>query len=516
MNASASMLTPGWRPDGLVDAPHGSAPTRDEADVVIIGTGAAGAAAARALTEAGLDVVLLEEGPWVPPAAFHRDTWGAFRQLWRDRGFQAARGRIFLPILQGMCVGGSTPINGAIVHRLPDEILATWTREHGAGAFLNAADLERSYDQLDTLLGVAPAPEQTLGGNNLAMRRGCEAMGIESHAIRRNVRGCEASSRCLQGCPTARKQAMNVTFVPDALARGARLYARCRVERIDAGSLDHRAVVRGRFRAEGVPAARVEIRARRAVFVGASAIQTPLLLRASGIGRRSGLVGERLQCHPGASVIGVFDEPIEMWRGATQGYESTHWWHERMKFETVGMPLEVLGGRLPGFGVPLLERMGQFGYLAQWGVQIRARALGRVRRRLWGTDIAYDLTNEDVRTLKLGLVRATEMMFSAGAHTVYPGVHGLPEQISSLDEMRAIHDLPDTPRLFHGIASHMFGTATLGRDARGSVVNPTLECHDAPGVYVIDSSVFPTNMGVNPAHTISAIAWLAAEHVANA
>lgn len=513
MNARLEQLRPGWMPDGIVDAPPTpGASVTDEADVVVIGTGASGGAAARALTDAGLDVVLLEEGPWVPPAAFHRDTWGAFKQLWRDRGFQAARGRIFLPILQGMCVGGSTPINGAIVHRLPEPILDVWTKEHGAGAFVNADDLERAYDTLDALLGVAPAPEDTLGGNNRAMRRGCEALGIEHHAIRRNVRGCEGSCRCLQGCPTARKQAMNVTFVPDALRAGARLYARCRAERIEAGGGGARATVRARF--VGAGGGRIEVRAKRAVFVGASAIQTPQLLRASRIGRASRLVGERLQCHPGASVIGVFDDPIEMWFGATQGYETTHWWHERMKFETVGMPLEVLGGRLPGFGAPLLERMAGFGHLAQWGVQVRAQAHGRVRRRPWGTDIAYDLTDDDVRVLKLGLVRATEMMFGAGARQVYPGVHGLPEVVTSVDEMHPIYDLPDTPRLFHGIASHMFGTATIGRDARSGVVGPTLECFDAPGVYVIDSSAFPTNMGVNPAHTISAMAWLAAEHVA--
>ncbi len=82
-----------------------------------------------------------------------------------------------------------------------------------------------------------------------------------------------------------------------------------------------------------------------------------------------------------------------------------------------------------------------------------------------------------------------------------------------MDAIRKIHDLPDDPRLFHGIASHIFGTAKMGPDPRSSVVDETGQCHDTPGLYVIDSSIFPTNMGVNPAHTISAIAWYIAEEL---
>ena len=54
----------------------------------------------------------------------------------------------------------------------------------------------------------------------------------------------------------------------------------------------------------------------------------------------------------------------------------------------------------------------------------------------------------------------------------------------------------------------------MGRDPRGSVVGPELEAHELPGLYVFDSSVFPTNIGVNPQHTISAVSWLAAERLA--
>jgi choline dehydrogenase-like flavoprotein len=105
------------------------------------------------------------------------------------------------------------------------------------------------------------------------------------------------------------------------------------------------------------------------------------------------------------------------------------------------------------------------------------------------------------------------MMFAAGAREVLPGIHGLPDRMRSPDEARLLDALPDDPRLFHCIATHLFGTAVLGRDPARSVVAPDGEAHELPGLHVLDSSIFPTNLGVNPQHTIAGVAWLAAERL---
>jgi choline dehydrogenase-like flavoprotein len=205
-----------------------------------------------------------------------------------------------------------------------------------------------------------------------------------------------------------------------------------------------------------------------------------------------------------------------MWFGATQGFESTHFWNERMKFETVSMPLEFGAARLPGVGPDLMRRLASYGHLAIWGVQIRARAQGRVRRGLLASKvIEYDMTREDIGDLKLGVKRLVQMMFAAGAREVMPGVHGLPERISSVDEVEKVLDLPDDPRYFHCIAAHLFGTAVMSKDPANGVVGTDCQAHELPGLYVTDSSVFPTNMGVNPQHSISAVSWLVSERIAN-
>jgi len=406
-------------------------------------------------------------------------------------------------------------MNGAIIHRLPKPIYDSWCETHGVGSVLSYDDLVRVFDQMDDELGVDTAPDAVFGRNNALMAKGVEALGGKGNRIRRNVRGWRRQARCLHGCPTGQKQSMNLSYVPRAIAGGARVYAECRVSRVLAEGGRARYVV-ARFRTkDGVVGAKARFEARRAVIMSASAIQTPLLLEASGLGRESGLVGRRFQAHPGTSVLGLFDDPVNSWFGATQGYETTHWWDERMKFEAVGVPLSIGAARLPGFGADFVREIARFGHISSWGVQVRCRAMGRVKRGLFGrTVVKYCPTPEDIAVFKIGVRRLVEMNFAAGAREVLLGIHGMPARISSVDELAPLDDLPDDPRLFHYIAAHLFGTATMGTDPKRSVVGPDCQSHEMPGLFVTDSSCFPSNLGVNPQHSIAAVSWLAAERIA--
>jgi len=498
-----------------IDDVAGRGTVRDRADVVIVGTGPAGATAARVLTAAGLDCVLVEEGPAYPPEARRADAWTAFARSWRDMSLQVASGRAFTPILQGRAVGGSTPINGAIIHRLPEPVQATWAAEHGVGSLLSLENLHRAYDRMDAELSVAPTAREVLGGNNLLFERGCRALGWDAAPTKRAVIDCQGSARCNQGCPDGRKQSMEVTYIPRSIAEGARVYATCRAERVLVRG-GRACGVEGRFRepVTGRRGPKLRVRAKRAVLLAAGAVHTPLFLERLGVGGR--LVGRRFACHPGTSVMPRFEEPVRFWHGATQGYECAHFWAERMKFEVVGLPPSVAVSRLPGYGRRLVDRLGELDHLAHWGVQVRSEAFGRVRRRGdAGASIRWDMTPCDVAIMKVGVRRLTEMAFAAGARSVLLGIAGLPDEIHEVAQLDPLFDLPDDPRLFHYICAHLFGTAKIGADRRSGVVAESGEVFDLPGLYCVDASVFPTNMGVNPQHTIGAIAWLMAERLAH-
>ena len=87
--------------------------------VVIVGSGAGGATVAAELAEAGVDVVLLEEGGYHPTESFTAGTGRALRTLYRDGGGGMAIGRPSVLYAEGRCVGGSTVVNGGMSWRTP-------------------------------------------------------------------------------------------------------------------------------------------------------------------------------------------------------------------------------------------------------------------------------------------------------------------------------------------------------------------------------------------------------------
>ena len=486
----------------------------DAFDYVVVGSGAAGAVAAHTLAHAGLSVAIVEEGPWVKTRQFGERVYDAFRQMVRDGGAQVIEGRAFIPLLQGRCVGGSTVMNSAIAHRTPDDVLAEWADRFGLGAHLTSRVLEPHFAALERELNVHAVNDDVLGNNNRLFLDEAGSQGLTARRMNRYERGCRGSGRCVQGCPNGAKQGMNVSYVPWALALGARIYCACRVDRVTV-ERGRATGVQARTTAPGGGGRTVRLRARRGVLVAASTVQTPNVLARSGL--RSPALGRHFQCHPGFGLGGVFDHPVEMSFGATQGAECTELRRtERIKLETIAMPPELAAVRIPGIGRELHgSRFGVFANLAVWAVVVRSEAEGTVTAGWGGRDkVKLTLTKTDVARARRGTALLARMMFEAGAREVWPGIFGLPTVLRSIDEVRLIDLAPLDSRVFSFVTTHLFGAARMGCDPRSSVVAPSFETHEVRGLYVVDSSVFPTNLGVNPQHSIMALSRLAATRIA--
>ena len=487
----------------------GAALTRDHDDVfdyVVIGSGAGGAVAAHTLASAGFAVAIVEEGPWVKTREFGEDVLGAFNTMMRSSGMQVITGRAYMPLLQGRCVGGSTVVNSAIAWRTPEDVIDDWGARFGLSKSITMGALEPHFDALEHELNVRAVHDDVLGENNRLFID--QAKALSATAMRRYDAGCTGSGRCLTGCPSAAKQGMSVSYVPWALAKGARIFTSCRAERVE---------IRG-GRAVGVlarGAREVRLRARRGVFVAASTIQTPNLLHRSGL--RSRALGKHFQVHPGLAFGGIMNHRVEMSFGATQGAESIHYRKtDRFKLETISMQPELAAARIPGVGAELLARMASFSDAAVWAAQIRAEAEGTVRPGWGGIDrVRFTMTDNDIRTTRKACGVIARLMFDAGAREIWPGIYGVPAVLQSADDVRLIEEGPLDPRAYSFVATHLFGAARMGPDPRTSVVRPDFATHEAEALYVVDSSIFPTNLGVNPQHSIMAMSRLAATRVAS-
>jgi len=484
-------------------------------DYVIVGSGAAGATAARTLADSGASIAVVEEGPAVDTAEFDDHIFPTMQRIFRGGGLGAlnARGRAFIPIIQGSCLGGTTVVNSAIVWRIPEDVWESWRSEYGLGQALPLAELHRNWDQIERELYVEPTPPAVWGENNRLLDVAKTNLSVSAFPTRRNVRDCRGSARCFTGCPFGAKQSMLVSYLPYAVKRGATIFTSARVDRILMEGNQAKAVT-GFFHTSTVKKdiAPFILHARKAVIVAASAIQTPLLLARSGV--RSPHLGAHFQGHPGCSLIGVFDQPVNLWSGATQGYESDeHRVDGRFKVEPLALPPELVFGAMPGVGKRWVGNMAEAAHLAVWSVPIRAEAEGIVREGRFGTAVRYDLTPRDMIFLRQGLKFVADLFFAAGAREIIPNVYGLPERLKHQEDGRLLESGPENPSAYSFALTHLFGTARMSVRPQDGVVGTDFCVHGTKNFYVVDSSVFPTNLGVNPQHAIMGIAMLAARQM---
>jgi choline dehydrogenase-like flavoprotein len=488
-----------------------------EADVAIIGTGAGGGVTAEILAAAGLDVVMIEEGPLRSSTDFHMVEAEAYPQLYQESAARKTLDKA-ITILQGRCVGGSTTVNWTSSFRTPASTLAFWRERFGLSG-LTADELAPWFEGMERRLAIGawtlPANE-----NNAALARGAAKLGIATAAISRNVKGCWNIGYCGMGCPTNAKQSMLVTAIPAALERGARLVCGARAERLvlrrgqavmlECAALDARGV-----HATGK---RVQIRARHYV-VAAGAIGSPALLIRSRAPDPHRTLGRRTFLHPTVISAAEMPQRVAGYAGAPQSILSDHFIDRAPIDGPVGFKLEVpplhpvlFGMTLPGLGESHAALMRAFPRaqvliaLLRDGFHPETRG-GTVGLRDDGSPVlSYPLTPVVWDAVRRALLAMAEIQFAAGAKSVMP-VHERARPYSSWTEARAeIGALPLEPLLTRVFSAHVMGGCGMADSPQRGVVDAGGRHFQLDNVSVHDGSVFPTSLGANPQLSIYALA----------
>jgi choline dehydrogenase-like flavoprotein len=472
-----------------------------DCSVVIVGSGAGGATMAAELADAGVDVVLVEEGGYHPTESFTARAGHAARTLYRDGGVGIALGRPPVLFSEGRCVGGSTVVNGGMSWRTPAHVLERWAREEGIAA-ITERDMEPYFETVESRISVALQDPETIGEDMRLLKAGADAKGWKIIPNLRNQLHCAGTNNCTNGCPTGAKRSMLVTNVPRALARGARLFADCRVERITTSG---RAVtgVDGRFvRPGGQRGPRLTVRAPVVVAAG-GAVQTPALLARSGL--RSRQLGRNLTLHPNAKVIAFFADEVVGWHGVHQAYQVREFIDDGILLTAVNIAPSLVAMTLPGFGAELGACMAEYNHMVTAGCLVEDTGAGRVRHVAGlGPVVTYQLNDADADRLVRGVRYCAELMFAAGARRVLLPFAGAP-QARDPAELADLLAGPVDSRSMELFTVHLMGTARMGDDPRRGVVDSFGAFHGVRGLFVADASLFPGPIGVNPMETIMAL-----------
>ena len=521
----------------------------DVVDVLIVGAGASGAAAAWSLAETRMRVVCLEQGGWMDPARY--PSTGRDWEMRQAREFQTSpnlRRRAAdypvndadspIAILNFNAVGGSTILYSAHFPRFHPSDFRVRSLDAVADDWpIDYAVLEPFFAANDRNVGVAglagdpaipahqpPLPPVPLGRMGETMGRGFNKLGwhwwpSDSAIATRSYNGrgqCLNLGPCNAGCAQGAKSSADITYWPMAQRAGVELRTHCRVREITVGERDM---------ATGVvyfDAAGVERRQRAEVVVLAcNGVGTPRLLLNStsarfpdGLANRSGLVGRNLMLHPWGHVAGVFDEPLESHFGPqgccilSQEFYETDPQRDfvrgyNMQITRGGAPVATARAGIAGGAIPwgaghheAFERI----YDRTIHLGICCEDLPEERNRVTldaeltdshgipAPKIDYVLSENSRRMLDHGLEKGAEAMRAAGAREVHP-----------------------TPSPIRMAGWHLLGTARMGTDPERSVVNEWGRSHDVRNLFIVDGSVFVTSGGVNPTTTIQAVALYIAD-----
>ena len=481
-----------------------------DADAVVIGSGASGAVVAAILAEAGERVVILEEGPHVPVAEIQKMRPSQhLRRAWRDGGMTVAVGVGGSPtinVTMGRAVGGSSIVTGGVCFRTPEHVLHEWSHRLELADYTSER-LAPYFDEVERAISVEEVPESMRSLSTRRFAEGAQKIGLTIEPLRRNTRGCNGCGRCNFGCPHGAKLSVDMTYLPRAVAAGATIFSDCLVDQIVVES--GRAVgVKGRIlERDGGFLSRqgqISVRARR-VVVAAGAYHTPLLLERSGVGRRSGQVGRNMTLHPAFRMFARFDERIDGWKGALQSAYTRTLEAEGITMMGLFVPPGVLAATMPGFGEEHARGAKHIPHLAVFGGLIHDEGGGTVRRGPGREPlVTYRMAAADKAKIPRIIRTMAEAFFAAGAREVFPPILG--QKGVTADELRAM-DLEGVPAMRLECSSqHPLGSARMGVDPKSSVVDPDGKAWDLGGLYVVDGSVVPTSLGVNPQLTIMTIA----------
>jgi cholesterol oxidase len=508
---------------------------RSSYDVVVVGSGFGGGVAACRLAEAGKSVCVLERGRRFGRDDFIDNPLQAPSLLFHERlnpnGLFDVRVMRDVTVITAAGVGGGSLVYANVQLRAPADVF-----DDGWPAAITRAELDPWYDRTEDALDPVPTPPlpdldkvRAFAAMGRHANKEADLLPIAVHfgAARRHPfsgveqEGCQNLGRCDLGCPIHAKNTVDITYVARAEAHGAEVFPAHDVRELrppaSAGGLwtvGFRDLGRGRTGT---------VQARAVVLAAGTLGSTRLLLRnrkrlpglSPALGSRFSGNGDALGMafDPGApDVRNAHNE-----HGPVMTSKLDYTADRRLIVADGGLPanfdvlLDVARGVnvIKGWRRTLLRLAHALTHIGLSDQRVKPRDVDLHERRPDTDAIIFLMIGRDAAD---GQMRLTPLFHRldirwsrAGSAQLFADLERTASELAQAADATPFYAL-DGGVLDTFATVHPLGGCPMADDPSLGVVDDVGRVHGHPGLLVLDGSIIPTALGVNPSKTIAAVA----------
>jgi cholesterol oxidase len=512
-------------------------------DAVIVGSGFGGGVTACRMAEQGLRVCVLERGRRFAPGDFPNQVDQVPSALWHPDlnpgGMFDLRLMKDLSVLTAAGVGGGSLVYANVQLRAPADVFeeSPWPEA------ITRAELDPYYDRTEEALDphetpAEPALPKIRAFDAMAERAGRKPerlpLAVHFGEDRRHPfsgvlqQGCKNLGLCDAGCPVLAKNTVDITYLAHAEQHGAEVYPLREVRRIDppagAGS-----------------AWRVGFRDLHGRTSGS--VEAPLLVLAAGtlgssrlllknqvhLGRLSPALGSRFSGNGDALALAL-DPSAQGVTGARTEYGPSM--TSRIDYTAEAGFMVADGGLPKNFGGVLaaLREVNALTGLGRVALHVKnaATKLGltdlhvthrtaRLREEPIGDSLVFLMLGRDAADGQMRLTplfRCFDIEWnSEDSAGLFDRMGKAAGELAAAAGARSSFFALKAGPLGKFITVHPLGGCPMSDDPARGVTDDRGRVHGYDGLYVLDGSIVPTALGVNPSKTIAALAERGVSHL---
>jgi choline dehydrogenase-like flavoprotein len=461
-------------------------------DVIVVGSGPAGALVANRLAKKNATVLVLEAGKIFDKKS--DISRGIFENYWNG-GIIPMLGPFMLPFGQARVLGGGTVINGALFWPTPKKTLERWQKEL-PGSVYNSPTWEKTEVNVAKEFGATASHPSYEVGNlpSKLLKSAAENLSWDVVRVPRAVKKCRNTNRCASGCQFDAKNT-SLNLLNDDKRR-ITVKTKASVYKITKCKS-------GEWLINFKQAGKNMVAQSKKVVLSAGATESANLLKRSAL---SSQAGKYFQFHVNFKIVAKFNHAVNATLGTILTEQVQEFINQDMLLMTSNFSNSYLASSLTNLSVPIFKKyIEEIQNIGIYTLMIRPNVIGSVNN-LWGqTYIRWSWDSKSMILVKEGLIKLAKLLFEAGANEVVLPLKTNAVIAKNIKEVNSI--ISDIhPSDLIGVSVHGMSACKMGLSPYDSVVNLDGQVWNQENLFVVDTSILPSNTGESPQGTILATA----------